>query len=181
MRLYSEYDLRMFDFWSGAADRVKTLTYSDWDIIEPELEVMYPEGMSTTELNDLFWFEFDMIAQMLGYENEADMDRKRDPSYIDDDELTEKIPEWWADFLEGLDITNDKETIVFIATDLFDYWEEDEVGEYQDPEPEDALDYLQHQTDAEDLFNHLFNDDCGHDLCSKIPTWEEFRDEMMNA
>jgi hypothetical protein len=37
--------------------------------IEQILEEIYPEGMSEFEVNDLFWFERDLIAEWLGYED----------------------------------------------------------------------------------------------------------------
>ena len=31
--------------------------------------MLYPDGMTDTQVNDLFWFEEDFIAQILGYRN----------------------------------------------------------------------------------------------------------------
>lgn len=67
MKIYKEESLRDFEFWSGARDRAKVLTEDQFDIIENSLEELYPDGMSETEINDLFWFEEDWIAEMLGY------------------------------------------------------------------------------------------------------------------
>ena len=69
MKIYYEQSLRDFDFWGGAKDRVKYLSDEQLDTIENTLEELYPEGMSETEINDLFWFEEDTIAEWLGYEN----------------------------------------------------------------------------------------------------------------
>ena len=71
MKIVSETSVRNFGFWSGGADRAKDIKCdSDWDIIESELESAYPEGMTDDELNDFFWFDFDTIAQWLGYKSE---------------------------------------------------------------------------------------------------------------
>jgi hypothetical protein len=71
MKIVSETSVRNFGFWSGGADRAKDIKCdSDWDIIESELESAYPEGMTDGELNDFFWFDFDTIAQWLGYKSE---------------------------------------------------------------------------------------------------------------
>ena len=67
MKIYTEESLRNFEFWSGAKDTVKYLTHEELDTIESILEGTYPEGMSDTEINDLFWFEDDTIAEWLGY------------------------------------------------------------------------------------------------------------------
>ena len=67
MKIYTESSLNNFEFWSGAKDRTKYLNYKDFDIIESMLEDLYPEGVSDTTINDLFWFEEDTIAEWLGY------------------------------------------------------------------------------------------------------------------
>lgn len=76
MKLYKEESIHNFNFWSGAADRVKYLTSDELDTLESIIEDAYPDGMSETDLNDLFWFEEDTIAEWLGYEDfEAIMNR----------------------------------------------------------------------------------------------------------
>jgi hypothetical protein len=88
MKIYSEKSLREFNFWSGAADRVKYLMVEELDTIEATLEELYPEGMSETSVNDLFWFEEDTIAEWLGYED-FDALMKRDEENDDEDEQEE--------------------------------------------------------------------------------------------
>ena len=61
--------LRDFDFWSGAKDTVGYLTSDELDTIEDMLEDAYPDGMTETQVNDLFWFDTDVIAEWLGYED----------------------------------------------------------------------------------------------------------------
>lgn len=61
--------LRDFDFWSGAKDTVDYLTSDDLDTIENMLEDAYPDGMTETQVNDLFWFDTDVIAEWLGYDD----------------------------------------------------------------------------------------------------------------
>jgi len=69
MKVYRDVSLGEFDFWAGAKDRVKHLTQDELEQIEEILEEISPEGLSETELNDLFWFEDDLIAEWLGYQN----------------------------------------------------------------------------------------------------------------
>ena len=80
MKIVNEYEVSIFDFeaWSGGADTLEDLTDEDCDIIECELEMMYPDGMSETELNDFLWFERDYIAELLGYDDYDELleDRK---------------------------------------------------------------------------------------------------------
>lgn len=74
MKMATEKSLRDFQFWSGAKDRAEKLSGSQLDEIEEQLEELYPEGMDETQINDLFWFDFDTVAEWLGYENEEMFD-----------------------------------------------------------------------------------------------------------
>lgn len=77
MKVAKELELQSFEFWSGAVERTKNLTTSDFEVIENELNNLYPDGMDETELNDLFWFEFDFVAQLLGYTDEEEFNEQR--------------------------------------------------------------------------------------------------------
>ena len=72
MKVYSEINLRNFKFWCGAKDNAETLTSEQLDMVESILEDAYPDGMRKTQINDLFWFEFDTIREWLGIEEEKD-------------------------------------------------------------------------------------------------------------
>ena len=69
MKIYREMPLTEFEFWAGGKDTVEELTDSELEQIEQILEEIYPEGMSEFEVNDIFWFERDLIAEWLGYED----------------------------------------------------------------------------------------------------------------
>lgn len=70
MKIIREESLSNFEFWSGAIDNAAKLTQEQFDTLESFLEDEYPEGITETELNDLFWFDFDFISNMLGIEEE---------------------------------------------------------------------------------------------------------------
>ena len=70
MKIYSEKSLRNFEFWSGAIENANELTSVQLDEVENILEDMYPDGMSETEINDLFWFDFDTVKEWLGITDE---------------------------------------------------------------------------------------------------------------
>lgn len=70
MKIYSEKSLRNFEFWSGAKENASELTSVQLDEVENILEDMYPDGMSETEINDFFWFDFDTIKEWLGITDE---------------------------------------------------------------------------------------------------------------
>ena len=63
MKIYSETSLRNFEFWSGAVSRAEVLTYDQMNQVEAILEDLYPDGIEDTEINDLFWFDEDTIAE----------------------------------------------------------------------------------------------------------------------
>lgn len=67
MKIYKDESIRRFEFWGGAKNNVNHLMYDEMGTIESILKVLYPEGMTETELNNLFWFGRDTIAEWLGY------------------------------------------------------------------------------------------------------------------
>ncbi len=77
MKIYKDYYLRDFNFWSGAKDNVKYLTKDDFTVVELELEEMYPDGLEETDLNDLFRFGMDEISKILGYDDFDDLKNRR--------------------------------------------------------------------------------------------------------
>ena len=68
MKITSEKALFNFDFWYGAETTANELTNKEFNIIEAQLEDLYPDGIDETQLNDIFRFEQDFVAQMLGYD-----------------------------------------------------------------------------------------------------------------
>lgn len=103
MTITYELDLRSFEAWSGAKDTLeRIIRKGKCDLLEQILEETYPEGMTETELNDLLWFESDMIYEWLGIrsekliqeeleEVEAELEDKLSDLEFDlDDNLTEE-------------------------------------------------------------------------------------------
>lgn len=75
MKIYAEKSLRDFEFWGGAEYTRNNLTLGEIDTIECVLEEIYPDGASETTINDIFWFEEDWIAEMLGFEDWEALER----------------------------------------------------------------------------------------------------------
>ena len=67
MKYTVDESLRNFQFWSGAKETVKELTAEQLDQMESILEDCYPDGITDTQINDIFWFETDWIAEQLGF------------------------------------------------------------------------------------------------------------------
>ena len=73
MKIYRELDLYSFEPWSGAEDTYNRI-YDENKLNDLEclLEDLYPDGMTETELNDLLWFESEMLYESLGIEDEEE-------------------------------------------------------------------------------------------------------------
>ena len=57
MKAYSEISLTRFEFWAGAKERAKMLTYEEIERIGEVIEELYQE-IEDVAINDLFWFDF---------------------------------------------------------------------------------------------------------------------------
>lgn len=83
MTMTIEKSLKDFHFWSGAATNAAKLTPDELDQLEEQLEEMKDwdsgtEPWSTTEINDLMWFQFEDICEWLGLNYEEVMARKKE-------------------------------------------------------------------------------------------------------
>lgn len=184
MKIYEEKELKDFDFWSGGADRAANLTDEDFDSVEQLFEELYPDGMSDTEINDFFWFEFDEIAKHLGYEDEEYFDRKRDPFYLDDDDLEEYIDDYWREYLDEVCEEQGEEGLKFIIEELFgedvDTVLESYKDEAYDKSPMGVYYHFLASQDSSELMETLFDNDQGWGVLDNFSTKEEFREEMMD-
>lgn len=73
MKIYTEIDLEDFEFWGGAKELSSMLDSSDFDVIERELNIESPDGLDEVELNDIFSYEKEHIANLLGYDTYEEM------------------------------------------------------------------------------------------------------------
>jgi hypothetical protein len=74
MIITREETLTNFDFWGGAKDNANMLTNEQLEEVERQLEDLYPEGMTETQINDLFWFEFEWLCGLIGLKYDAEND-----------------------------------------------------------------------------------------------------------
>lgn len=79
MIVYEEISLKEFPFWGPAETTIKYLTDKDFEMIESELEYDNNSqiGINKTDLNDLFAFDEDYIANILGYDNFDELREER--------------------------------------------------------------------------------------------------------
>jgi hypothetical protein len=76
MKITTEKNLNEFIFWSGARALANKLTYAELDWISQQLEELYPNGMTDTQINDLFRFEEDFICEIINENIESVLKRK---------------------------------------------------------------------------------------------------------
>ena len=82
MKIISTIDsITEFEPWSYAVSRYETLTNAQLEQLDRELEQLYPEGMTDTQLNDIFWHEPDWIAELLGFRNWEHLERTNEGEY----------------------------------------------------------------------------------------------------
>ena len=93
MKIIMEKSLHDFDFWSGAVFTARHLDYDDFNQIESILEYEYIDGITETELNDLFWFEEDTIAQWLGYADFEELMKREEEEEKEEEEEEEEEEE----------------------------------------------------------------------------------------
>lgn len=65
MKITTEQSIANFNFWSGAKGNASELTLSQLNEVESILEELYPDGIDETQLNDIFWFDFETIKEWL--------------------------------------------------------------------------------------------------------------------
>lgn len=77
MIIKNDTDIMDFAFWCVDDEFLDLLNSNDFRAIENEFEYLYPNGIDATELNDIFRFEQDYIAQILGYVDYEDLKADR--------------------------------------------------------------------------------------------------------
>ena len=74
MKVFSEISLSSFEFWGGAKLNADMLSVEELEQLDYMLEDCYSEGVSETLINDIMWFEFEWVCEMLGYEYDVEND-----------------------------------------------------------------------------------------------------------
>lgn len=66
MIITTEMPLQDFKFWCGAEDFASKLTSEEFQQIEDMICDIYPDGVTDTQLNDIFWFDKEFICDCIG-------------------------------------------------------------------------------------------------------------------
>lgn len=71
MRIIKEISLLDFEPWQGAVDTKEVIIENnkvkDFDFI---VEDLFPNGMTETQLNDLLWFDYELVFEWLNIDND---------------------------------------------------------------------------------------------------------------
>lgn len=180
MKYYVEESLSNFQFWSGGKDRADMCSSSELDSIEEFLEEIEPEeGWTDTAINDMFWFNFDTLAQHLGYKDEEDFDMQHDPNYVDDEELAEYAEKWFYGFIEK---NHDDYDLIKAIADQIGVGQTEEEWEMYEAEGNVAY-YIIRCYENNDfcLMEYIFDEDnSGHEYVDdRIPTTKQLRQWAM--
>lgn len=74
MKVRKEIALCDFEPWGGACYRYDQFTNEELEDLETLLDDLYPDGIDETLLNDLFWFEFPWLCDLVGLEVNEETD-----------------------------------------------------------------------------------------------------------
>lgn len=66
MKVWKEMDLRDFKPWAGAVRTIENLNDDDLQEVQYYIEELYPDGLYETTLNDILWFDIDIIESIIG-------------------------------------------------------------------------------------------------------------------
>ena len=66
MTITKEIRLTQFKFWSGAKQFAEQLTYSELNELEGYIEDFFIDGLTETDINDLFFFKDEQVCEWLG-------------------------------------------------------------------------------------------------------------------
>ena len=68
-----QISLSEFKPWSGAVETLdRVIREGKEDLLESIISDMYPEGLTSTQLNDILWFEQDAVFEWCGITDEED-------------------------------------------------------------------------------------------------------------
>lgn len=92
MKIYSEISLENFEAWSGAIntlDRIRNA--GKCDVLESVLEEEYPDGLSSTALNDILWFDPEWCYEACGMRSESEIRSELEEAREELDSLKEEF------------------------------------------------------------------------------------------
>lgn len=99
MKIICETSLENFNAWSGAKDTLnRIIEEGKCNELEAILESEYPDGMTDTELNDLLWFESDLVYEWVGIRTESEIQSELDEAKEELEEAQEELDAIMKDY-----------------------------------------------------------------------------------
>jgi hypothetical protein len=99
MKISYELDLNNFKAWSGAVDTLNRIRREGkTEELESILEELYPDGMDETELNDLLWFEPDLVFEWVGLPTESSINAEIEEVKEELSEKEENLEDLMAEY-----------------------------------------------------------------------------------
>lgn len=121
MIVYDDISLTEFRGWAGGADNLGSLSNQQINTVENIIDELYPNGISKTALNDLFWFDFDTVCEWLGIRPKDELEDEIAEKQAELDDLMAQFEDAFAEDSE--DMTKDE---------FFDYYYSDEVDDIKE-------------------------------------------------
>ena len=90
MRITKEMPLHNFEFWGGARDTADQLTTREFNLVEEQLEELYPDGVDEYALNDLFRYEPEFIFELCGKTEDEEEEEDEENDEEDEEENDEE-------------------------------------------------------------------------------------------
>lgn len=164
MEYIVETRLSNFQFWSGAKDRASMLTTEQLDRIEDELEAIWHDKTPTdSEINDLFWFEFEFVCGLIGLIYASDGNIYEDRQDWADAMISEKYPDTAEELFPDFWMDCERDAEDWSSTsDVIDAWDE-WLSDYWLDYAHKALDeaFPDHPEEARDDFACEHWQNCG--------------------
>ena len=100
MKYYVETSLENFEAWSGGRDTLEVLIEKGLcDTVEACLEEALGEDVSDTAINDVLWFERDMIAEWCGFSSWEALENgeeEEEEETAEEEEVDNNFSRWCA-------------------------------------------------------------------------------------
>lgn len=141
-----------FEFWGNAREVVGKLTEDQCEQLDSLIDVLYPDGIDRTSLNDLFAFDYDTIAEWLGFKDFDQLERINDgkenwyirkelKKYVLEnvEDCVERLEPCMDEVRSGKDLSNIDYDLYADIDNEIDFWLK---NEYESPEDNDSIDFL---------------------------------------
>ena len=151
MKVYYELDLINFQSWGGAKDTLATLTYEQIKQLESIMEECWGDEADETSVNDFLWFDTDVIAEWLGFEDWEELEHHNNGDEHYEEIATKEIRDsdgFLTEYTMYHDLWKDKYLFMFGDRDMTD--PEEDYADYECDTREEADEWFESFNGFED-------------------------------